>query len=176
LPLTEAGLAAIADFDGASTDNPRLRCESTNILFDWDFDNPINRVEQDDRRITLTYGLMNMVRTIHLDRTNMPANIEPTRSGYSIGRWENDVLIVETSGFLPGILSADARTPHSAQLQVTERFSLDTARGALVREFEAVDPLFFIGTYRGQSRHYVSNLPFEPYNCDDRSFRSDQLQ
>jgi len=44
LPLTEAGKAAIAGFDGGSTDNPRLNCETTNILFDWSFDNPINRI------------------------------------------------------------------------------------------------------------------------------------
>jgi hypothetical protein len=33
LPLTDAGRKAIQGFDGASTDNPRLRCEPTNILF-----------------------------------------------------------------------------------------------------------------------------------------------
>ena len=86
------------------------------------------------------------------------------------------MLVVETRGFLPGILSADARTPHSGEMQVLERFSLDTENGALVREFEATDPLYFDGVYRGRNRHFVSNLPFEPYNCDDRSFRSDQLQ
>jgi hypothetical protein len=176
MPLTAAGQAAIEGFDGGSTDNPRLRCESTNILFDWDFDNPINRVVQTENEIRLVYGLMNMERTIHLDQADFPAAIEASRTGYSIGRWENDVLIVETRGFLPGILSADARTPHSAEMTVTERFTLDTTNGALVREFEAVDPLYFEGIYRGRNRHYVSNLPFEPYNCDDRSFRSDQLQ
>lgn len=176
MPLTAAGQAAIEGFDGGSTNNPRLRCESTNILFDWDFDNPINRVVQTENEIKLVYGLMNMERTIHLDQAEFPDVIEASRTGYSIGRWENDVLIVETRGFLSGILSADARTPHSAEMIVTERFTLDTANGALVREFEAVDPLYFDGVYRGRNRHYVSNLPFEPYNCDDRSFRSDQLQ
>ena len=117
-----------------------------------------------------------MQRTIHLGMAGFPADIVPSRTGYSIGRWENDVLVVETRGFLPGILSADARTPHSGEMQVLERFSLDTENGALVREFEATDPLYFDGVYRGRNRHFVSNLPFEPYNCDDRSFRSDQLQ
>lgn len=173
LPLTAAGQAAIADFDGSSTDNPRLSCATTNIIFDWDFDNPINQVKQTETEITLTYGLMNLVRTIHLDQAAFPANIEPSRSGYSIGRWENDVLIVTTQGFLPGILSADSNTPHSGAMQVTERFSLDLENGALVREYEAVDPAYFEGTYRGRNRHYVSNLAYEPYNCDDRSFRSD---
>src|SRR5690606_15963343 len=46
LPLTDAGRAAIADFDAGSTDNPRLNCQTTNILFDWSFDNPINRIRQ----------------------------------------------------------------------------------------------------------------------------------
>lgn len=175
VPLTPAGQAAIANFDGGSSDNPRLRCETTNIIFDWDFDNPVNRVEQSETRIKFTYGLMNLERIIHLDRSDFPANITPTRAGYSIGRWEGDVLVVETRGFLPGILSADTRTPHSGAMRVTERFSLDAENGALVREYEAVDPLFFTGSYSGSSRQYVSNYPWEPWNCDDRSFRTDRL-
>jgi hypothetical protein len=172
MPLTDAGKKAIEGFDGSSSDNPRLRCESTNIIFDWDFDNPINRVRQTATEVKLTYGLMNMERTIHLDQKDFPANLKASRSGYSIGRWDKDVLVVTTHGFLPGILSADTRTPHSGDMVVTERFSLDTENGVLVREYEAVDPLYFTGTYRGRNRHFVSNLPYEPYNCDDRSFRS----
>ena len=37
-PLTAAGAKAMEGFDGASTDNPRLRCEPTSILFDWTFE------------------------------------------------------------------------------------------------------------------------------------------
>lgn len=175
MPLTEAGRAAVADFDGGSTDNPRLNCESTNILFDWNFDNPINRVRQTETEIHLTYGLMNMERTIHLDQDEFPDNLDPSRSGYSIGHWEDDVLIVESRGFLPGILSADTSTPHSGSFRVTERFSLDPDNGALVREFEAEDGVYWTGVYRSRDRMFVSTLPFEPYNCDDRSFKTDAL-
>jgi hypothetical protein len=175
MPLTDAGRAAVADFDGGSTDNPRLNCESTNILFDWSFDNPINRIRQTEDEIRLTYGLMNMERTIHIDG-EFPASLTPTRTGYSIGRWENDVLIVETRGFLPGILSADTSTPHSDAFRVTERFSLDPANGALVREFEAEDGVYWTGVYHGRDSMFVSALPFEPYDCDDRSFKTDMLE
>ena len=175
LPLTDAGRAALIGFDAGSTDNPRLNCQSTNILFDWSFDNPINRIEQTESEIRLTYGLMNMARTIHIGG-QFPATIEPSRPGYSIGRWENDVLIVETRGFLAGILSADTNTPHSDALRVTERFRLDPDNGALLREFEAEDGVYWTGTYRGRDSMYVSSLPFELYNCDDRSFRTDMLQ
>lgn len=175
LPLTDAGRAAIAGFDAGSTDNPRLNCQSTNILFDWAFDNPVNRIRQTETEVLLTYGLMNMERTIHVDG-EFPATLEPSRPGYSVGRWDNDVLIVETRGFLPGILSADANTPHSGAMRVVERFSLDPANGALLREYEAEDGVYWTGTYRGRDTMYVSPLPFEEYNCDDRSFRTDMLQ
>lgn len=176
MPLTAAGRAAVVDFDGGSTDNPRLNCEPTNILFDWSFDNPVNRIRQTEDEIHLTYGLMNMERTIHLDQSAFPDDLEPSRSGYSIGRWEDDVLIVESRGFLPGILSADTGTPHSDALRVTERFSLDPENGALVREFEAEDGVYWTGVHRGRDSMFVSAYPFEPYHCDDRSFRTDRLE
>jgi hypothetical protein len=175
MPLTAAGEAAIEGFDGGSSDNPRLNCETTNILFDWSFDSPINRIEQTENEVNLTYFLMNLKRTIHLNRA-FPDDIAPSRAGYSIGRWEDDVLVVETKAVLPGILSADTRTPHSEAFEVTERFRLDAEHGALIREYEATDGVYWTDTYRGRDVLYVSALPYEPYNCDDRSFKTDSLE
>jgi len=83
--------------------------------------------------------MMNLQRTIHLDQQEFPAKLTPSRAGYSIGHWDKEVLVVQTRGFLAGILSADTNTPHSASLLVTERFALDAANGALNREFTAED-------------------------------------
>lgn len=174
MPLTAAGKAAIEGFDGGSTDNPRLSCRTTNILFDWSFDSPINRIEQTDEEIVLTYFLMNLKRTIRLNE-EFPEQLESSRTGYSVGRWNDDVLVVETRAFLPGILSADTRTPHSGELHVIERFRLDPENGALIREYEATDGEYWTGTYRGRDIMYVSALPYETYNCDDRSFKTDIL-
>jgi len=173
LPLTEAGLAAIEGFDGSSTDNPRLRCETTNIIWDWSFDNPVNRIVQTENEIRLVYGTMVFERIIHLDEIAFPENLEKSRSGYSIGRWEEDELIVYTQAFEAGILLADARTPHSDQMRVVERFRIDPENGALYRSFVAEDPLYFSGQFRGGDTMFVSSYPWEPYECDDRSYRSD---
>lgn len=173
LPLTAAGLEAISGFDGSSTDNPRLRCETTNIMWDWSFDNPVNRIEQTENEIRLIYGTMVFERTIHLDETDFPEDLENSRSGYSIGRWENDELIVYTRGFEEGILLADARTPHSEEMRVVERFRIDPNNGALIRSYVAEDPRYFAGQFRGSDTMFVSSYPWEPYNCDDRSYRSD---
>jgi hypothetical protein len=172
LPLTEAGAAAIEGLDLASTDNPRLRCEATNILFDWTFETDINRIEQTENEIKMLYGSMGIERTIHLNQSEHPADIEPSLAGHSIGRWENDMLIVDTVGFAPGILSADGRLAHSAKLRIVERFTLDPERLALRREYTAEDPSYFEGQYTGADTVLISDLPYHGTTaCEDRTYR-----
>jgi hypothetical protein len=172
--LTEAGMRARDGFDPASSDNPRLRCEPTNILFDWGFETFTNRITQDENAIRIQYGAPGIDRTIHLNDTEHPANIEPSVAGHSIGRWENDVLIVDTVGFKPGVLSADTVTMHSAELHVIERFTLDAARGALRREYTAVDALYFTDEYAGADSVYLADLPYETPSCNDLSYTTDR--
>jgi hypothetical protein len=170
LPLTEAGRRAAEGFDPSSPDNPRLRCEPTNILFDWGFETFTNRITQDENVIRIQYGTPGIDRTIHLNETDHPASIEPSVAGHSIGRWEDDVLVVDTVGFKPGVLSADTSTMHSEELHVVERFTLDRERMALRREYVATDPLYFTGEYRGADVAYPADLPWEPPTCNDLSY------
>lgn len=171
-PLTPAGAEVMADFDGASADNPRLRCEPTSILFDWTFESDVNQIAQEADYIVLRYGSMGLERTIHLNMIEHPANLVPSRAGHSIGRWENDVLVVDTVGFEPGILSADGRLPHSDRLHVVERFSLGADGRALTRSWVAEDPLYFEGQYTGSDVVHVSDVPYQPTPCEDLSFKT----
>ncbi len=159
--LTAEGESAAAAF--AREDNPRFRCETTSILFDWTFDGPVNRIEQADDAITLRYGQMGLERTIHMKTVERPANVAPSRAGYSVGRWENDVLVVETSGFLPGVLNAPVR--HSERLRVVERFSLDPQTFVLTRTYEATDPVYLQGTYKGSDVIQVADAPYTEDSC-----------
>jgi hypothetical protein len=171
-PLTPAGAKVMEGFDGASADNPRLRCEPTSILFDWTFESDVNRIVQEDDRIVVRYGSMGLERTIHLNMTEHPPGLMPSRAGHSIGRWEDDVLVVDTVGFEPGILSADGRLPHSDQLHVVERFSLDPNGRSLTRSWVAEDPLYFEGEYTGRDVVHISDVPYQPTPCEDLSYRS----
>jgi hypothetical protein len=102
--LTEAGAAAV---EGATSDeNPRYQCEATNIVLDWWFDQMVNTVVQGDDQITMTYGFMDLERTIYLDGTKMPADFEPSRAGFSTGEWDDETLIVTTTGFDEGWINA----------------------------------------------------------------------
>ena len=167
VPLTEAGQAAATA--AAAQPNPSMRCEPIGILQDWSYDSPVNRITQDEKTLKLEYGKFDYARTIHLDQSAHPENLEPSVTGHSIGRWEKDVLIVHTVGVRAGPLTRGL--VHSEALELTERFSLDAQGQALTREFVAADTLFFREPYTGEDVVHPSNVPYEPDACDDRSLR-----
>lgn len=165
--LTVQGRKSLESFDPASRDNPRLRCEPTNILFDWTFDSVPNRIAQSGDRITMQYGHMDLARVIHMDGKPVPPGTRPSAAGYSTGRWDGDVLVVETTRFKPGVLNADARVLHGTGLRVLERFELDAAGGQLRRRYEASDPAYFSDSWRGEDVVFPSDVPYAPYRCKD---------
>jgi hypothetical protein len=62
-------------------------------------------------------------RQVFTDGRSLPQSNEPTWLGYSIGRWDGDVFVVETTGFRDGgWLDTRKGRPHSDALHVTERF------------------------------------------------------
>jgi Family of unknown function (DUF6152) len=164
--LTEAGEQAAAAFK--REDNPRFRCETTSIIFDWTFDGPVNRIAQTKDTIDLQYGQMGLKRTIYMATKEHPANLKPSRAGHSIGRWEGDVLVVDTVGFLPGVLNAPVR--HSDKLHVVERFTLDPKTMKLMRSYVAEDPVYLKGQYAGSDVIQVADAPYAKDTCKEQGF------
>jgi hypothetical protein len=164
--LTDAGTQAVASFK--QQDNPRFRCETTSILFDWTFDGPVNRITQNKDTIELLYGQMGLKRTIYMTVKDHPASVKLTRTGHSTGRWDGDVLVVDTARFLPGILNGPV--PNSDKLHVVERFSLDTKAMKLTRTYEADDAVYLKGVYKGQDVIGIADAPYAKDVCKEQGF------
>jgi hypothetical protein len=162
--LTEAGQRAADEYGMFTRNDPRMRCETTSILFDWVYDGAINRITQEPGRIIMQYGQFGFTRTIHMDRDSHPSDITPSRGGHSIGRWEGDVLVVDTIGFAPGVLSPPVM--HSDQLHIVERISLNPETLELRREYVATDPVNWVGEYRGTDVILPADLPYSPDPCE----------
>jgi hypothetical protein len=149
-------------------DNPRLRCRPTSILLDWVFDGAVNRVTQEKDRIVINYGLYSFERVIHMDSKEHPANVAPSYSGHSIGKWDGDVLVVDTVGFEPGVIAPPLR--NSDKLHVVERFKLDPEKWSLTREYVAEDPVYFTDKYIGSDTVLVADVPYEPHPCSELTY------
>jgi hypothetical protein len=61
-------------------------------------------------------------RQIFLDGRALPKDPNPSWMGYSVGRWEGDTLVVESTGFNERSWLDMGGHPHSESLRVTERF------------------------------------------------------
>jgi hypothetical protein len=61
-------------------------------------------------------------RQIYTDGRPLPKDPNPTWMGYSVGHWEGDTLVVESTGFNDKTWFDMVGHPHSEHLRVTERF------------------------------------------------------
>lgn len=114
--------AALKTYPLDPADDPGfLRCEPWGLAKQMFAPHQLEIRRTGDDEIELRYGEWEAVRIVYLDGRAAPANQPPTRLGHSVGRWEGETLVVETSRVAAGITWWDSQ--HSDQLRVVERFT-----------------------------------------------------
>ena len=92
----------------------------------------------------------------------------PALLGYSVGSWEGDTLVVETSNIdaVPGF--DDQGTPMHSNIRLTERFTLSTDQQRLDYQISIIDPVTFTGPLE-LTRYWVwrPELTVHQWNCVD---------
>ncbi len=61
-------------------------------------------------------------RQVFTDGRPLPVNREPTRFGYSIGRWDGNTFIVDTVGISENVVLDNVDHPHTDALHLIERY------------------------------------------------------
>jgi hypothetical protein len=61
-------------------------------------------------------------RQIYLDGRDLPKDPDPSWMGYSVGKWDNDTLVVQTTGFKEEGWLDNVGHPRGASMLITERF------------------------------------------------------
>jgi len=72
--------------------------------------------------IVVLYEALHSYRQIFTDGRALPKDPNPTWMGYSIGHWDGDTLVVESSGFINEGWMDNNGHPNSEALKLTERF------------------------------------------------------
>ena len=80
------------------------------------------KIIQTPGMIAVLYEAYNHYRQILLDGRPLPKPTQPAYLGYSVGRWEGETLVVETTGFNDVGWLDDGGHPQTEALHVTERF------------------------------------------------------
>jgi hypothetical protein len=136
-PLTESALAAVADYDPV-TDDPAAACIQAGMPVILDTPYPVEFTKHGDD-IVLRTEEWDVVRTFHMNADPGVANTqEPSPWGYSVGRWEDDVLVVTTNNISYPYFD-DLGTPQTEQMQIVERYHFDASEPRLYWEAVATD-------------------------------------
>jgi hypothetical protein len=97
----------------------------------------------------LSHGMM---RTVYLKRGH-PAKLEPTWLGDSVGQWEGDTLVVDTTGFNDRTWLNDEGAQHSDALHLVERIRPILDGRYLEYKMTAEDPKALVKPY-SYTRYY----------------------
>ncbi len=86
---------------------------------------PAEFIQQDDRIVVIFEGGAHVWREIHMDGRPLPdrEELNPTYFGYSVGRWEGDTLVIETTGFNEKTWLNFGGYMHTDELYTIERIS-----------------------------------------------------
>jgi hypothetical protein len=110
------------------------------------------------------------VRVVRLDaKAHLPANVRPWL-GDSIGRWEGETLVVETTNFNPGdAYKMPIGVYISPQAKVTERFTR-VSPTQLRYDFTVDDPSTFSKAWRAEMVFEATKGPIYEYACHEGNY------
>jgi hypothetical protein len=106
-----------------SKDNPDAHCLPMGIMQLNSHPFPRKIIQTPSEVVIIYEGSGTTVREIFLDGRALPGkDAEPWWNGYSVGRWEGETLVVETSGFMDDGWLDVRGSPLTSEGKVIERF------------------------------------------------------
>lgn len=138
------------------------------------------RFVQTPSRLFILIEFNNQVRTVFLDAEH-PADLKPTWYGHSVGRWEDDTLMVETIGFnertaLSTMLGDEGMVniAHTDSLRVVEHMSLSEDGMTLTDRMTINDPEAFTEPWSFELVYRrLDDAQLQEFTCADDPMRLD---
>ena len=171
--LTPEGAATLGR--DPADDRGFLYCEPWG--FAWEIFAPHQlQIEQRADRVEMLYGEWLVRRTVHMDGRTAPADLTLSPMGYSVGHYEDDVLVIETTGISGNVApwgggffsiqTFDGQ--HSDDLYAVERYTRSSNGQRLMLDVTFDDPWALIEpvTLR-KVWHWAPDQEIGPYeNCE----------
>jgi hypothetical protein len=126
--------------------------------------NNLKQIVQTKDHVMILNEMVHDVRIIRLNQSHRPASMRGW-FGDSVGRWEGDTLVVETTNF-----NDKTRFRGSSEnLKVVERFTR-TAADTIVYRFTIEDPATWVRPWTGEYPWVASNSQMYEYACHESNY------
>ncbi len=104
---------------------PHTRCKASGTARQFQTPYGVEFVEMPalERLYIFDIGGPHTFRTVYMDGRSHPQDLEPSYYGHSIGWWEGDTLVIDSTGFNESFWLDRRGMPHTTQLHTVERFT-----------------------------------------------------
>jgi hypothetical protein len=154
-----------------SKDNPDAHCLPMGVMQMTSHPFP-KKIIQTPTQVVLIYeGSGTTVREVFLDGRPLPkaGEVEPWWNGYSVGRWEGDTLVVESTGFMDDGWLDVRGSPFTSAGRLIERFRRPTY-GSLAIEVTIDDPKAYTKPFTATvNNHLLPDTQLIEFVCIDKS-------
>ena len=162
--LTEKGRGSQARYD--ESDNPTSDCIPfplpTIIAAPY-----LMQIEIQPDVVFIRSEIFNTERPVYMDGREHPENGTRSNQGHSIGWWEDEVLVVDTTLFSDNIAGNRNGIAAGAQKHVVERYELSEDGRQVAVDFVVEDPEYLTDPMVGGIVwDYAPDREFSPFSCD----------
>src|SRR5438309_2134305 len=167
LPFTPPYAEKFKNYDPAKFDYT-AHCLPQGLTRSMNSPFPI-RIVQTPKIVAILYEAWNVFEIIYADGRPHPKDWEPTWIGHSIGKWEGDTFVVDSTGFNDKTNLDTVGHPHSDALHVVERFQL-TDDKHIAYEMTIDDPKAFTKPWKN-TRTFTLRPDWEvmEYSCEENN-------
>jgi len=164
LPLTDKGRAAAAAFDVRN--DPFAECIPPQVPDS--LSTPyLHAIEIGENVVLLREEYWEVDRVVYMDGRGHPSAGPRTNQGHSIGHWDGDTLVVDTTLFADHGFGNGSGIPSGAQKHIVERYSLNDDQTTLTIDYVLEDPEYLREPVRGsRTWRFAPGLEFIPNRCD----------
>lgn len=165
LVLSDDAKQQIANYNFKDELSSEFACTTPSVVLYMQAPFPFE-ILQDKKLIVMRMEYFDMVRVIFMDgRAHPPADAPHSKNGHSVGHWEGDELVVDTTHIAAGTFMNNGFS-HSDDIHLTERFHISKDGNTLVATQVSEDP----ATFKGKAARLIAwrkgNDYVYPYECD----------
>lgn len=165
LVLSDAAREEVANYDFSNELSAEFACTQPSVVLYMQAPFPFE-IYQDNKLIVFRMEYFDMTRVIFMDgRPHPPADAPHTKNGHSVGHWEGDELVVDTTHILSGTFMNNGFS-HSDDIHMVERFKLSSDGKTLVASQVSEDPAVFQGKAARVMAWIKGDDYVYPYECD----------
>ena len=156
---------------------PHARCKASGVVRQFQTPYGIEFVELPDvkRVYIFDVGGPHTFRTVYLDGRSHPDTLFPSYYGHSIGWWEDDTLVIDTTGFNESFWLDRMGVPHTERLHTIERLTRINA-ASLQYEMTIEDPNVYTAPWKARfDMRWEQGTELFEYICQEANYAHDLM-